>query len=225
MSELIEKLHNKEDVIKTILYHCKSYNKTPFFRSDLKPSESVKFRGASGRERTMHENLFHYMFPHFDSQVAFGTGRNGLMKYGSKKFTADFYDRKLNLVVEIDGNGHNEKHQREKDGIKTWLLSSENIHVTRFRNDEVEELLKKLITMVMRQKNNMDEKIVDSGKLLNNSEINIWEKLYIDNLNASRVNLLNRIFRFEQTIQTNNNVSVRYDSDWVDYLKNYYLTK
>lgn len=45
-------------------------------------------------ENTKHEIMFASMNPHLKRQVTFGTGKGGLEKWLTKKFTVDFYDEK-----------------------------------------------------------------------------------------------------------------------------------
>jgi very-short-patch-repair endonuclease len=56
-------------------------------------------------------------------------------------FIADFFCLECNLVVEIDGNHHNEREQKEYDEGRTYELGELNIKVIRFTNQEVLENL------------------------------------------------------------------------------------
>ena len=46
-------------------------------------------------QNTKPEILFGIMFPWLQYQVTFGTGKEGLAKWGSKKYVADFYLNKI----------------------------------------------------------------------------------------------------------------------------------
>ena len=52
-------------------------------------------------------------------------------------FIVDFYCHKIGLVVEIDGEYHNNKEQKELDKNRTELLNFQDLHVIRFNNEEV----------------------------------------------------------------------------------------
>ena len=54
-------------------------------------------------------------------------------------FIADFFCLECNLVVEVDGDYHNEIEQRQYDEGRTYELSELNIKVIRFTNEEVIE--------------------------------------------------------------------------------------
>ncbi|MDV3051899.1 hypothetical protein NLV77_000834 [Staphylococcus ureilyticus] len=91
---------------------------------------------------TLHENMFASLFPHFERQVTFGTGKNGLEKWCTKKFTADFYDPKNQVVIEIDGNSHKNKRQKVVDRMKEIFFAEKGIKVYRISNDKVKEIFK-----------------------------------------------------------------------------------
>jgi len=56
-------------------------------------------------------------------------------------FIADFFCLECNLVVEVDGDYHNEPEQRQYDERRTFELNELNIKVIRFTNQEVVENL------------------------------------------------------------------------------------
>src|SRR5699024_119816 len=76
---------------------------------------------------TLHENMFASLFPNFERQVTFGTGKNGLDKWCTKKFTADFYDSQNRIVIEIDGASHQTERQKIVDRMKVYRISKEKI--------------------------------------------------------------------------------------------------
>jgi len=53
------------------------------------------------------------------------------------KFIVDFYCNEKKLVVELDGNIHDEKINKEYDEARTAMLAGLNVMVLRFRNEEV----------------------------------------------------------------------------------------
>lgn len=89
---------------------------------------------------TKHENMFAALFPEFDRQVTFGTGKGGLKKWGTKKFTADFYDPINKIVYEIDGRSHKRLIVQLNDRLKELFLKEKGIEVIRIKNKIVENL-------------------------------------------------------------------------------------
>ena len=90
-------------------------------------------------ENTRHEIMFSVMYPHLKRQVTFGTGKGGLEKWTSKKFTVDFLDIENSIAYEIDGKSHDSEIARITDKIKEYFLETKGIKTVRFSNDEVEE--------------------------------------------------------------------------------------
>jgi very-short-patch-repair endonuclease len=65
------------------------------------------------------------------------------------KFIADFYCHPLRLVIEVDGEIHNTKENKEYDDNRTVEFESYGITVLRFTNDEVLnniEMVRSIIT-------------------------------------------------------------------------------
>lgn len=64
------------------------------------------------------------------------------------KFITDFYCNEKKLVVELDGNVHDEKVNKEYDEARTAMLAELNIIVLRFKNEDVinnmKDVLKKI---------------------------------------------------------------------------------
>ena len=54
-----------------------------------------------------------------------------------KTFIADFYSHRLQMVVEIDGGYHLDKHQKEYDDFRDEDMAAINIAVIRFTNESV----------------------------------------------------------------------------------------
>lgn len=63
-------------------------------------------------------------------------------------YIVDFYCHKLGLIIELDGEYHNEDLQIKKDWERTKILKFQNLRILRFTNEEVnnsiEEVLNKL---------------------------------------------------------------------------------
>lgn len=111
-----------------------------FFGQSPKLNINSNFVGGINDERnTLHENLFQAMYPSLKSQVHFGTGKGGLEKYLSKRFTADFYDEENNIIYEIDGNSHKTELQYYKDKIRdAFFFIEHGIKTIRYTNEQVE---------------------------------------------------------------------------------------
>ena len=54
-------------------------------------------------------------------------------------YIADFYCAKVRLVVELDGGGHYEAQQAERDRERTGVLEQMGLRVLRFCNLDVEQ--------------------------------------------------------------------------------------
>jgi very-short-patch-repair endonuclease len=61
-------------------------------------------------------------------------------------FIADFYCHEVRLVVEIDGEIHNQ--QQEYDISRTAEMERYNIGVIRFKNSEIETDIKKVVKKI-----------------------------------------------------------------------------
>jgi len=72
------------------------------------------------------------------------------------KFIVDFYCNERKMVVELDGNVHDEKINMEYDEARTSMLAGLNIIVLRFKNEEVISNMKDVL-----------KKIVDTADMLN----------------------------------------------------------
>lgn len=75
--------------------------------------------------------------------MTFGTGSGGLEKWGTKKFTADFFDKENNVVYEIDGKSHARLYNQLVDELKKRFLLEKGIKTVRVTNEQVMELAKK----------------------------------------------------------------------------------
>lgn len=63
-----------------------------------------------------------------------------------KKFIVDFYCHQARLVVEIDGGIHDHVENQEYDGNRTFELEQLGLKVIRFKNEEVEKEINKVLT-------------------------------------------------------------------------------
>ena len=90
-------------------------------------------------ENTKHEIMFALMFPHLKQQTTFGTGKGGLKKWLTKKFTVDFYDEKNKVAYEIDGKSHQTKIGWVSDRLKDHFMKEKGIIVIHYTNEQVEK--------------------------------------------------------------------------------------
>lgn len=90
-------------------------------------------------ENTKHEIMFASMFPHLKQQITFGTGKGGLKKWLTKKFTVDFYDEKNKVAYEIDGKSHQTKIGWVSDRLKDHFMKEKGIIVIHYTNEQVEK--------------------------------------------------------------------------------------
>lgn len=112
---------------------------------DDTPSK-IRIEGAKGDvDGTFHEWLFSQMFPHYQKQVSFGTGKGGYKKYFCKCYTADFVDEQRKEIIEIDGKSHNRRIHKIKDQLRTVFFQSKGYTVYRLKNEDVEQLAIKCV--------------------------------------------------------------------------------
>ena len=84
------------------------------------------------KNQTKEENLLWYRFlrkypVQFRRQYVIG------------EYIADFFCHKAGLVIELDGSGHYEPEQVEKDSIRTKYLASQGLKVLRFTNLDIQK--------------------------------------------------------------------------------------
>ena len=65
-------------------------------------------------------------------------------------FIADFFCLESNLVIEVDGDYHNERDQKEYDDGRTYELQELNVKVIRFTNREIIENRDLVITEILK---------------------------------------------------------------------------
>lgn len=64
-------------------------------------------------------------------------------------YIVDFVYLKNNLVIEVDGEYHNNKSQREADAYRTWYLNSRDYRVIRFTNEEIIADVEQAVTTII----------------------------------------------------------------------------
>ena len=52
-------------------------------------------------------------------------------------YIVDFYCHELKLIIEVDGEYHNEPSQIERDQERSFLLKFQDLHIIRFSNSEI----------------------------------------------------------------------------------------
>ncbi len=57
------------------------------------------------------------------------------------KYSVDFYCHELKLVIEVDGDYHEQRNQMEYDKFRSKDLSEFGIHIIRFSNNQIEKKL------------------------------------------------------------------------------------
>ena len=82
----------------------------------------------------LRKNQFHNL--HFRRQHPIG------------KYVLDFFCDALALGIELDGSVHDNEEQKEKDADRTAYMKEAGIRVIRFRNNEVEEHLEKVLSVL-----------------------------------------------------------------------------
>ena len=63
-------------------------------------------------------------------------------------FIADFYSHSIKLVIEVDGEIHEDNHSKEKDDGRSAILESYGIKVIRFKNDQILENPNQVLTHI-----------------------------------------------------------------------------
>lgn len=53
-------------------------------------------------------------------------------------YIVDFYCARARLIIELDGGGHYEEKQKEKDSIRTQELEKMNLKILRFCNIDID---------------------------------------------------------------------------------------
>ena len=72
-------------------------------------------------------------------------------------YIADFYCSEKSLIVEVDGNIHNNQDVKEYDEARTNELNSMGIHVLRFTNDQVETNMIAVLNQIITHINNKQD--------------------------------------------------------------------
>ena len=63
-------------------------------------------------------------------------------------FIVDFYCHKLGLIIEIDGEYHNDEEQKKLDKERGELLTFQDLNIIRFTNQEVYDNVDRVIELL-----------------------------------------------------------------------------
>ena len=69
-------------------------------------------------------------------------------QHGFGPYVLDFYCPKLHLCIELDGSVHDSDEQQQRDAERTMFLNQNRIKVIRFKNEEVEEDIEKVLSTI-----------------------------------------------------------------------------
>jgi very-short-patch-repair endonuclease len=91
-----------------------------------------------------------------EEKLWFGLRRNKLgfkwrRQHSIGGYIADFYCPKKKLVIELDGSQHSEKGSKEYDKNRTNFLEGAGIKVLRFKNNEIENNLIKVLGKIKKE--------------------------------------------------------------------------
>ncbi len=73
-------------------------------------------------------------------------------------YIADFYCHKFKLIIELDGDYHDQEEQKQKDEVRTEVLRLNDLKIIRFKNEEVEQDINQVLTMIKNKIEQLKEK-------------------------------------------------------------------
>lgn len=73
-------------------------------------------------------------------------------------YIADFYCHKFKLIIELDGDYHNQEEQKQKDEVRTEVLRLNGLKIIRFKNEEVEQDINQVLTTINNKIEQLKEK-------------------------------------------------------------------
>ena len=73
-------------------------------------------------------------------------------------YIADFYCHKFKLIIELDGDYHNQEEQKQKDEVRTEVLRLNDLKIIRFKNEEVEQDINQVLTAIKNKIEQLNEK-------------------------------------------------------------------
>ena len=73
-------------------------------------------------------------------------------------YIADFYCHKFKLIIELDGDYHNQEEQKQKDEVRTEVLRLNDLKIIRFKNEEVERDINQVLITIKNKIEQLKEK-------------------------------------------------------------------
>ncbi|MEZ7528333.1 endonuclease domain-containing protein [Cloacibacterium normanense] len=73
-------------------------------------------------------------------------------------YIADFYCHKFKLIIELDGDYHNQEEQKQKDEVRTEVLGLNDLKIIRFKNEEVEQDINQVLITIKNKIEQLKEK-------------------------------------------------------------------
>lgn len=73
-------------------------------------------------------------------------------------YIADFYCHKFKLIIELNGDYHNQEEQKQKDEVRTEVLRLNGLKIIRFKNEEVEQDINQVLTTIKNKIEQLKEK-------------------------------------------------------------------
>ena len=73
-------------------------------------------------------------------------------------YIADFYCHKFKLIIELDGDYHNQEEQKQKDEVRTEVLRLNDLKIIRFKNEEVEQDINQVLITIKNKIEQLKEK-------------------------------------------------------------------
>ena len=88
-------------------------------------------------------------------------GERCIRQYVIGDYIVDFFFRRSQLIVEIDGGYHTTEEQQELDAIRTEWLEGQGYHVIRFSNEQVlfdtGQVMERLMNVIRKSSLNRDD--------------------------------------------------------------------
>ena len=73
-------------------------------------------------------------------------------------YIADFYCHKFKLIIELDGDSHDQEEQKQKDEVRTEVLRLNDLKIIRFKNEEVEQDINQVLITIKNKIEQLKEK-------------------------------------------------------------------
>ena len=73
-------------------------------------------------------------------------------------YIADFYCHKFKLIIELDGDYHDQEEQKQKDEVRTEVLRLNDLKIIRFKNEEVEQNINQVLITIKNKIEQLKEK-------------------------------------------------------------------